>query len=268
LSQFVALILSLAITISTNAAFNYLRYHSVWNLNYLQPHELIRPWSWRLQYCVALWLSPNGGLLFFWPTFVIAIVSILITALRNRQSPAPAILTTLLLIGLTFGLSGWYEPFGWAAWGPRLLLPWLPAWLLILLRGYPDTCTRLVDRALRTSRAFRAAAFVIFCSALPQIIAAGNPAVCGRFFANDPQFPHGASALDPAQKYARNLFLAWEKLPPLLTWPMLYQLTPLTLAGAFCFLLALLSLLRKCRAALGANAVQPLRRPHASAHCP
>jgi hypothetical protein len=44
-------------------------------------------------------------------------------------------LVALLL--LTIGLSGWWAPFGWICWGPRLMLPWIPAVLLILMRSYP-----------------------------------------------------------------------------------------------------------------------------------
>jgi hypothetical protein len=46
---------------------------------------------------------------------------------------------------MTVGLSGWWAPFGWICWGPRLLLPWVPGCLLILLKAYPEECEEVLD---------------------------------------------------------------------------------------------------------------------------
>jgi len=247
LTQGIALAIALIATIATNASFNFLRYRTVWNLNYLQPHELIRPWSWRAQYCLALWLSPSGGIVMFWPTLIIPMIGVMVVALRKRQSAAPAAMVAIILGGLTWGLSGWYTPFGWEAWGPRLMLPWMPAALLILLRAYPDACGRFVDLCVRDHRVFVITATISCVCALPHVMAAAEPRVVGPFFDNDWRFPHGASPLQPEQYYAQNLYLAWQKMPPLLLRPLLYEVTPLQVTEAICFIAALLMLLRQCQ---------------------
>jgi hypothetical protein len=56
--------------------------------------------------------------------------------------------TTLLLL-TTLGFSKWYAPFGWIGWGPRLLLPWIPASILLLLYDYADVWKELLSRATR-----------------------------------------------------------------------------------------------------------------------
>ena len=82
----------------------------------------------------TLQLSREAGAL--WASFAAVLASVLVGSWRLRLAKGP-IGIVLVLAALTFGLSGWWAPFGWIAWGPRLLLPWIPACLLILLRAYP-----------------------------------------------------------------------------------------------------------------------------------
>jgi hypothetical protein len=243
--------LTLVITIATNAAFNTLRFGSIWNETYLQPHDIVHPWTWRAQYCVALWISPNGGVAAFWPTMVFLLIGPIVMALRSGESSRSAVLVILLLGVLTLGNSAWYTPFGWEGWGPRLMLPWLPASLLLLMRGYPESCVRLIDRCVRGKRAFAMTVAVVCVSALPQVLAAATPRAIGTFFENDRQFPHGITPSVPEQEYARNVYLAWEKWPPMLARPFLEPPSPSWIAGAICFIVALAVLLGKCRSSLG-----------------
>lgn len=80
-----------------------------------------------------------------------------------------------VLIAITAGLSSWWAPFGWIAWGPRLMIPWIPAITLLVLHLYHQD----LFRALSTITKNRAmvlliAGFSIF-SALGQFYGAEDP---------------------------------------------------------------------------------------------
>jgi hypothetical protein len=103
-------------------------------------------------------------------------------------SPRPARLLALLLLGLTAGLSSWYAPHGWIAWGPRLLLPWLPATVYLTCYFYPVAIERGV--AFLTAHAWRfwitAAFFAVF--ALPNFLEVLDPRVLRALFQPDEVF--------------------------------------------------------------------------------
>jgi hypothetical protein len=238
-----ALLAALVITSATNTGFNLVRYGVVWNQEYLQPGSLVSSWLWRMQYCAALWISPNGGVAAFWPS----LIGIAAFALRDRQSAAPATLIAIVLGMLTVGLSAWWQPFGWESWGPRLMLPWLPACLLILQRGYPDATARFIDRCVRTPRRLAITSIVVCVIAVPHIMATANPRVVGPFFAGDWRFPHGVDPANQQDEYGQNVYFAWQKVPPLLLRPVLYDVTLSQVAKTLFFLTTLMILLCKCR---------------------
>jgi hypothetical protein len=125
----------LGVAVMANAGLNLVRFGVPYNQILLGPEMLSVPLAERPGFFLGLWLSPNGGLVAFWPTFIAVLVWALWSARRSRLAQVSVLGTLGLLISLTVGLSGWWAPFGWIAWGPRLLLPWIPACLLILLRG-------------------------------------------------------------------------------------------------------------------------------------
>ena len=126
------------IAVAANASFNLIRFGVPYNQILLGPTIPLVPLAERPSFFFGLWFSPNGGLLFFWASFVAVLVSVVVQDWRSLVAKAPAYWVVCVLAVLTFGLSGWWAPFGWIAWGPRLLLPWIPACLLILLRAHPS----------------------------------------------------------------------------------------------------------------------------------
>jgi hypothetical protein len=110
--------------IAANSVFNFWRFGTFQNSFLLQPHFRVPDLATHLSFTAGLWFSPNGGLLFFWPAFL-ALLAVLI-----RRPVGFFVLA--LLAGLTLGLGQWFAPMGWIAWGPRLVLPWIPAWILLL----------------------------------------------------------------------------------------------------------------------------------------
>ena len=234
------------LTVGTNAGFNLVRYRTVWNVHYLAPVYLVNYWPHRLQYCLALWIAPNGGVAMFWPVLVILAIGLVVLGCRAGRI-APAVIVAIVLGALTVGLSGWYMPFGWWAWGPRLMLPWLPACALILIKGYPAEAARLVDRALRNGRAFGVTATLICFFALPPVLAVTQPEVVLHFFDTDARFPQDPPEGDSEGHYARSVYLAWRRTPPMLAMPMLEPLSFADVALAGGYAVALVILLAKAR---------------------
>jgi hypothetical protein len=129
--------------ILTSAAFNLFRYGQASNVVYLraahgQGNVPAVPLPQRALNLAGLLVSPNGGIALFWPTACVLLVLAVALGLRGGIRPRPtrtAALTAATLAtfaGLLVGLANWYQPFGWYAWGPRLLLPWIPAFVLVL----------------------------------------------------------------------------------------------------------------------------------------
>ncbi len=132
-------------------AFKFGTWYNVANLD--GPGNVVRDPLVQLNSFAALWLSPHGGIAFFWPSFFAVLVAGGIFAARQTWSRERGIWlgTAVILGGLTLGFSKWYAPFGWHAWGPRLHLPWLPALSFVLLYAYGDS----FDAALRAMPARR-----------------------------------------------------------------------------------------------------------------
>jgi hypothetical protein len=134
-----------ALSAGLTAGFNFYRFGVFYNALYLNPILLVTDPGIRLSYFLGLWLSPAGGLLFFWPSLVL----LLVFALRRATLPVWGLV--VFLGAMTVGLSKWFAPFGWVAWGPRLLLPWLPAVLVLFLIAVPDL-SKTIGRTLFSSR--------------------------------------------------------------------------------------------------------------------
>jgi hypothetical protein len=197
-----------------SALFNYFRFRTFYNRDYLTDILIVPSWRIQVDFFLGIWLSPNGGLAFFWPSFFclyLALVGfILFKGLRkerdaesakerDEESAAdwrerlifylPIAVVTLSLFLLTLGFSRWFAPFGWVAWGPRLLLPWIPAMLLVLLYFYSAQLTSILTALLKSRSRFvlTCAAFVL--TAVPQFAVLFRPQVIGNIFAPSPECP-------------------------------------------------------------------------------
>jgi hypothetical protein len=79
----------------------------------------------------ALLVSPNGGVTWFWPGVTIAVGLLVVCVIRPnpsgtlhpRRMRSGALLGLAAFVGYAIGLAYWSDPFGWYAWGPRLLMP-------------------------------------------------------------------------------------------------------------------------------------------------
>ena len=210
------LLLATGIGVAINSGFNYFRYDSVLNVQLLAPDFRVDTLEQGVLNFAGIWLSPNGGALSFWPSFACICVVILFAAVAAQRywhaSPWPARLLALLLLGLSAGLSSWYAPHGWIAWGPRLLLPWLPATVYLTCYFYPvaiERGARFSDGkplALWTTAAFFAA------FALPSFLEVLDPRVLRAFFQPDEMFPRLIPIQeDRAGYFAQINYLMWSK---------------------------------------------------------
>lgn len=132
-----------------NGGFNYLKFGSVLNLAYLNPQFIVQTWKDQLSFFLGIWFSPNGGVLFFWPSFFLLIFLVSRHVAKEVLSEhgdkkqkfrvlLPLGVVIFVLLALTFGFSRWFAPMGWVCWGPRLLLPWLPAAGYLLITAYSE----------------------------------------------------------------------------------------------------------------------------------
>jgi hypothetical protein len=217
-----ALLLGTLCGVAVTASFNYLRFGSVTNQFYANPDFRVRSIFVQLNFFLGLWLAPNGGVLFFWPSLCLVIFLAGRSAFGDRvgswNQAVPFLGTALVLLGLTAGYSKWFAPFGWLCWGPRLLLPWLPAVAYLLLATSGPAIERrflaiLGKGPIRT--VLIAAIFSV--TALPHFIAAIRPEAVGNFFfSTDSAFPKFAYLTDGDYYYQWMSHTMWTKHPILL----------------------------------------------------
>jgi hypothetical protein len=144
--QGLAVLGGIGLGMAMNIGFNYFRFGGPRSSNLMDPALIVRSFSQKLISFAALWASPNGGILFFWPIFLVICFGALIAAgkswgrqKKNFKTVLPISVVFLSLCGLFYGFANWYAPMGWVAWGPRLVLPWLPALFVFVLSFYSDT---------------------------------------------------------------------------------------------------------------------------------
>jgi hypothetical protein len=206
--------------IALNAAFNVFRYGSLQNAYYVQSaFENTRP-SLILRLFFAEWVSPNGGLLWFWPLAILLVVG---TAVMARRAPRWSVqqlaapLVALLLLGQVLLLATWWQPFGWLAWGPRLVLPMIPALMVAGAAVGAPYATPAMAKLLR-SRAFVPIVLVAIAGGMAQVGVLFYPAVT-KFFASGADVCSGLSGPTgpgSARYYDCLLRMAWAKHPSML----------------------------------------------------
>jgi hypothetical protein len=202
--------------IVVSADFDWFRYGQLTNYTYGHSFEQVPGAARRLGLSVALWIAPNGGVAWFWLLAAVGSLGIVVIAVvhtrrgpRFRRTAVPAIGLVLVLLFLTGTLASWYAPFGWVAWGPRLMLPVLPSVLLIALVVYASDIERAL-RALLAGMVGRiAVATVVILVALPQVNVLHANQVIGEPFLTDATCPSPPSPTTTAYYYRCLDHYAW-----------------------------------------------------------
>jgi hypothetical protein len=157
----------MVVAIVAASLFNIVRFGSVLNVNYLDA-QLRTPGLWhKVEYTFAVFVSPSGGLLFFWPAAVVLAAAALFVGLKRDSVPALVLLVSTAVLAV--GLASWWTPFGWSGYGPRLELPWVPPILLLALVAYGEALEPRAARLLASPFRTLAVLAVVLVCALPHI---------------------------------------------------------------------------------------------------
>lgn len=164
-----AVVIGLVTAIGANAGLNFFRYGHVWNDFYVpssRPGAHLWPGIF-----AAMVASPNGGIIWFWGPLV-ALATLAAAHAWPSAAPLtrwPIALNCALLLGLVAFFTLWYAPFGWQAWGPRLLDPWLPALGLAALIAAAAAAEAIARRLVATTRGAALTFLVVAAFGLPQL---------------------------------------------------------------------------------------------------
>jgi hypothetical protein len=199
--------------------FNYFRFRTFYNRDYLTDILIVPSWRIQLDFFLGIWFSPNGGLLFFWPSFTFlyfALIGLLVfQSLRHRRGAEaerlskreglifylPILIVSASLFLLTVGFSRWYAPFGWVAWGPRLLLPWIPAVSLMLLYFYAAQYTSILTALFGGAYRFALSCAAFVFASIPQFAILFRHQVLGGIFGPNPDCPRSPIIQESVQYY-------------------------------------------------------------------
>lgn len=188
------------------AAFNLMRYGVPWNRYYIDPDWATKGVLWRADFFAAELVSPNAGILWFWPIAVAAIAASAVTAAAAarragsiRGRPALVGGTLLVLGALLVTFAGWWSPFGWYAWGSRFLVPWIPAVLCVLLLAWGEELGALARRVLNARVGLAAMFATAAVFGLAQLGAALRPVQVLRTFYEPGCPPRPPDLLDRIQ---------------------------------------------------------------------
>lgn len=106
------------------AWFHWFRLGEFYNAEYVDHPEFFL-WSPRdvSSAFFGHWVSPSAGLLWFWPLGAAILV----------RSGKHGLIGAIVIALYALGLSRWWSPYGWVAWGDRLLYPLVSATAFLCL---------------------------------------------------------------------------------------------------------------------------------------
>jgi hypothetical protein len=175
----------IAIAIVLASMFNVVRFGNVLNTNYLEADLHTPGLSRPLEYAAALLISPNGGMVVYWPAasavLLAACLLPLVVPSGLHLDPRAALVLIGVIGGLTLGFATWWDPFG-SGYGPRLTLPWVLPLVLVALVAYGDAIGKLVSRLLTPFWRLLLVFAVVFAFALPHVGHLWQPEATGGFF--------------------------------------------------------------------------------------
>ena len=156
----VAVVAGLVLAVLVASALNLIRFGSPRNTHYLDDDFRTPTVGRMLEFAAGLFISPNGGIVPFWPIASVLVALLLaipiVCTIRSRAAVRetwPALALAALIAALVLGFALWWVPFGWVAWGPRLSLPWVLPILLLALVAFARLLRPLVARAVGSALA-------------------------------------------------------------------------------------------------------------------
>lgn len=174
-TQFLGLFLGTAFGLLASILFNVFRFGQASNVVYdLAYKNNLHTLNQTVINFFAELFSPNGGLFIFWPVAVYIIIISAIIAFRKHLNDSRRIkLCTLglflVITILLVGFASWPAPFGWVAWGTRLVLPWIPALVLSFIYVSRASMYDLVKPIMRNNAMFYIVAVILSILSLAQL---------------------------------------------------------------------------------------------------
>lgn len=218
-SHWLGLVVGAVGSLALTGAFNLLRFDQLTNAGYSDPVTRTPTLALKLKFAGSLWVSPNGGLALFWPLCAIVFtIAVVLAATQARHGEAAdrrvlgvGVIIFACLAALTIGYADWYAPFGWIAWGPRLMLLMVPAVLLFAIATLPEEFEGVIRARNRPAVVVRAMAVLVALVAwVPQIGVLFRPSAMGGLFAADSACPRQQPiSQDPHYYYSCILHWAW-----------------------------------------------------------
>ena len=220
--QLLGLVIGGALGLASTALFNVFRFGTLSNRDYLQPFLKTPTLKLKAELLGAQIAAPNGGLIAFWGPALLVIIlagTFAVRALLRRQ-PArrwwPGLALAGLFAALLIGLAHWFAPFGGDTWGPRLILPWIPALLLLTACVYQRELRAWLHRVVHSQAGFLATGVVVCAVSLPQVGVLWQPTANTSLFTHDGVNCRPLAPLGSRAYYRCFHHRAWERRPVLL----------------------------------------------------
>jgi hypothetical protein len=191
--------IAVLVAVAANATFNQLRFGTVLNVTLMNPLFRVSSLSDQASFFLGHWLSPNGGVLLFWPSYGLLFALAAVAGARSyrrasgRAGRLAAVLplagVSLASLGLTLGLSRWAFPIGWICWGPRFFVPWVPAFAYVLVTAYSRPMEELLARLGRPRWKAWTLASALALSSAPQFAVLFKTGILDELARPDAEFP-------------------------------------------------------------------------------
>mgnify|MGYP006077460679 CR=1 FL=1 len=190
--------------------FNFWRFNSPINNELLLPIYRVPTFEVKLNFFLAQWFGPNVGILYFWPALTVLFV-MYFRFHKTWKWYFSRLTVGLFLLSVTIGFALWCAPFGWVAYGHRLIVPWLPGLTLFLLYSGNDTISKSLNEIASSPFLKYFVSLAVTALTMPNIAILFNINNISNFFVPDSVCPTPAILQTDANYYYKCIqHYAWD----------------------------------------------------------
>ena len=123
----------ICISLALGLLYNNIKFGSIKPIHYLYEASQTSPSILNsLKFLMLTYLSPNGGIIIFWfASFFFLFLALYL--FKMKPSQLGLLLSAILILLSSLGLSLWWTPFGWDSWGDRLIIPAMVSAVICIL---------------------------------------------------------------------------------------------------------------------------------------